>query len=395
MRHPPFTSSAKQPIEFVPEIQDADGYKRKRSANIAKMQQASQRRLSAIDEELHKQQSGTVVQDADLVKSLTTERATVEVDLAKIPDEYGIMERNLDFMREKYPTPQRFILAVPTNVEREQINARLISLGLQQITQEQIRATMIEELYLQDWSEPGQPPLNPSENESAADDRANFLDGCWLRQQAHDAAIEMWQQQEVERLIDEMEGAPRREREEIPPKIISVREQARMQRLIDHMMTHSQRLRDLAAANVDFNRQNAVILVRMHLIGVQGFTPPMPIERNAHTRALNEDVVLALRDVVDDASWNEVVGFIDRMYQVDGSEEKNFDSLPEKLPLHNGSTGASESPASSDGNSTGSPSTPAPVAESATITEASSASTSGFDTVPVSSPEKPSPTVEG
>lgn len=383
---PPIHSSALHPIEFIPAHQDADTHQRQRTAQLRKEEQAHDRRASEIQ---------AAVNAGDLDEAAHQEALGV-LDAARAHTQasWGVLERNLEFMRRQFPTPQVFLISVPTSVEREQINSRLISLGLQQVTQEMIRATMIEELFHQDWSLPGE-EISSEINQARAEDNANFLDSVWLRQQAHDEAIRQWHEQEVERMVDELEGAPSRPRADVPVKIIGIREQSRMQILIDRMMTTSQRLRDLAASNMDFGRRNAVLLVRMHLIGVEGFTPAIPLERGRHTRALSEDAVLALREQVDDTSWNQLVSYIDQLYRLDGGEEKNSDSPPEKPSLPGGSTEPSASPATNAGSSTASPSTPAPAVESEMTTDKSSGSTSDSSTALAPTPANDSQTAEG
>jgi hypothetical protein len=384
MRVPPIPTSAIAPVEFIPSAQDTEAYRREKTRQINRAEQALDRHEAALNKEFGE---GKIEQGA-----FDQEDAIIRQRRDELIEERAFMEQTLKTMAEMYPTPQRFIVSVPTSIERDQINSRLVSLGLSQVTPEEIRATMIEELFHQDWSEPGQEPLDEHGQVSKAEEYANFLDSVWMRQEAHDAAIARWQEQEVERLEDEWAGAPAREPTEMPLKIISVRDQAKMKLLIDRMMKQSQRLRDLAASNLDFGRRNAVLLVRMHLIGVSGFEPAKPIVQDPRTRALPEDVVDALREQVDDVAWNELVAFIDRMYRLDGGEEKNSDSPLEKLSAPSGLTEPSGVPASSAGSSTASLSTPAPVEESETITAPLSGSTSALTTEPEPKRQSDSPT---
>lgn len=372
---PPIHTTAAVAIEFTPACQDADRYKMKRTEALRTREQALDRRLDAVPAS----ETGFYAEE---------QKAEIEViaaEQAAVRDDWGTMERNIAFMRKTYPTPQTFLIVVPTSVEREQVNSRFIQLGLQQITQEMIRATMIEELFHQDWS--GQVAhegaWTASQNEAAAEERANFLDSVWMRQEAHDAAVAAWQEQEVERIIDADQGAPDRPATPMPPKIIGLREQSKLQLLVDHMMTNSQRLRDLAASAQDFARRNAMLLVRMHVVGVTGFEPTIPLERDMRTRALSDAAVAALREQVDDLSWHELVAYIDRLYKIDEAERKNSDSPLGKPPLPSGSDEPSGDQASSDGSSTVSSSTPALDDGSATIIAKSLPSTSGSSTAPV------------
>lgn len=375
MTTPPFLASTTHAQEYIPTSQNVELYRLNRTAELKQREQSQARERASLEATL-----ATSPNDEEALDALK-ELAAAELRTA---DGWGEMERHLVEMKAKYPTPQVFLVDIPTSTQREQINSRLISLGLQQITQEQIRMTMIEELFHQDWTPPGAEKLSPSENEGVAEDNANFLDSVWLRQQAHDEAIERWKEQEVERIADQKHGAPAREAAPMPPKIIGIREQSRLTLLIDRMMTQSQRMRDLAAANMDFGRRNAILLVRMHVVGVRGFTPAMPLERDRLTRTLSEETVNALREQVDDQSWLELVAYIDRLYKVDGGEEKNSDSPLGRSPLPSGSTEPSGDPASNGGSSTESSSSPAQGDGSATIIGMLSGSTSDSDAAPAS-----------
>jgi len=339
----PIPVTALNTVEYTPTPQDAQRYKREKGYEILLMR----RRLD----------SGEPLGDEarELSKAIV--------------DEQEFMERTLDTMRRTYPKPMTFVLQVPTTVEREQINSRLISLGLSQVTQERMRATMIDELFYQDWGKG-----SDAENEAEAENLANFLDSVWLRQEAHDVAIARWQEQEVERVRDEADGAPPRPSAEMPPKIIGVREAAKSTLLVETMMAQSQKLRDLAAQASDFNRMNALLLVRANVLG--GSNIPIELARDPLTKALPESQALALREAMDDASWHDLVGKIDGMYRLDGGEEKNFDWPPERPLPQDGSIEPSDDSANSDGSSTSSSTTLPLGGVSATIIEPSSAYTS-------------------
>lgn len=381
---PPIPTSNLALTPFTPSVQDADRYEREKTEALGKRGAALERRRRALVEQ-------TVYGDKETLDAIAEKRA-IDQDQALLDGEYETMRQKAAEMRARYPKPMTFFLTVPTSVEREQINSRLITLGLNQVTQEEIRATMIEELYAQDWTPPGAEPLEPSQNEAHADSLADFLDSVWLRQEAHDAAITQWQEQEVERVIDEMEGAPARERAEPPVKIITVREGSRLQLLVNDMMARSERLRALAARQQDFARQNSMMLVRMHVAGVEGFTPTVPLERHPRLRALSAEAVDALREQIDDATWHELVTHIDSCYKVDGGERKNSDSPLGKPPLPSGSTEASGDTASSDGSSTNSSTTHRLVDESVMTIDRSSTSISGSSETPALKVVDPSPT---
>jgi hypothetical protein len=333
MRPLPIPTSALRTVPYIPENQDAERYKAEAIADLRKRQQAHDRRWE-----------NPVEAGSDLEKERDAGRTNLHNEFAEIEDRYQAM-------RAKYPEPQTFILAIPTSVERDMLNSRLVSLGLKQATPEVLKATLIEELFHQRWHEPepGE-EFDPNKNETLAEAHANLLDSVWMRSEAHDAAIAQWQEVERERIVDEMEGAPAREPTPLPTKIISARDNARAQLLIDRMMSESQRLRDIAAHNMDFARQNSMMLVRLHVVDAPwaGF----PVERDPKNGALSDATIKALRELVDDVSWHALVGHIDRMYLLDGGEEKNSVSPLGSSTPPTGSPAPSVDPETSGGSST-------------------------------------------
>lgn len=355
MRTIPIPTSALRTVEYIPEAQDAELYKAEAIRNLREREQAHDRRWTDPVEPGSKEQT-----ERDAAKTLLTA-------------EYAEIEAEYQRMRAKYPTPQTFTIAIPTSVERDQLNSRLVALGLSQPTQEVLRATMIDELFYQRWYEPedGQ-EFDANRNETIAEEHANLLDSVWMRSQAHDAAIESWQEQERERSKDEMAGAPYRPATPMPVKVISARDNARAQLLIDRMMAQSQRMRDLAANQMDFARRNAMMLVRMHLVAAPW--ADFPVERDPKNNAISAEAVSNLREAMDDTSWTQLVGHIDRMYQLDGYERKNSVSPLESSPLPGGSTEPSDVSADSGGNSTTSNIVPLHADASETTTDRSSVS---------------------
>ena len=399
MLTPPIHTSAAVPVEFIPPVQDVEMFRRVATADISRRQEALDRRISAFN---IGRREGRADSEPDN-PGFDQEETAIATERVAIAEARETMDRTVAEMTAARPTPQVFLIAVPTSVERDRINARLVSLGLSQVGQEQMRATMIDELFYQDWRPDGyEGEWTAAQNEAAAEDHANFLDGVWQRNEAHDLAITRWQEQERERILDEADGAPPRPRADLPPKIITPRENAKQQLLIDRMMKRSQRLRNLAAEGADFSRQDAVILVRAHLVGVQGFDPPVPIERDRQTKALSEAAVLALREAIDDRSWVELVSFIDRLYKVDGGEEKNSVSPLGKLSRPSGLPAPRDGSASSDGNSTStstpiipgnvSSSIPAPAAGSERTIDRLFGSTSDSSMAPAETPPSSSQT---
>jgi hypothetical protein len=277
-----------------------------------------------------------------------------------------------------------FVLRIPTPTERDRIGARLYELGVTTVSQETIRATLIDELFKQDWSVLASDGIVRNEedrenfNELYAEECAEFLDGYWQRSEVDQEATSRWQEQEVQRVLDEAAGAPARAPAPQPVRTIKSREHARAKLLVDDMQERSTRLRSLAARQMDYGRQNGTMMGRLHILSMEPKDPenwPVVLERVDDL--ITEESIDQLREHIGDGAWREIVGGIDGHYALDEEEEKNFDSPPEKPSGQIGSHERSGESESSDGRSTESPTTAAPTDGSETTIAKSSVSTSG------------------
>lgn len=283
-----------------------------------------------------------------------------------------------------------FVIRIPTPSERDMIGTRLFELGLTSVTQETIRATMVDELYKIDWAadapdpEEAGTPDRAAYNEAAADERAEFLDGYWQRQSVDELATERWMEQEAERVRDEGAGADPKEPTPQPVKTIKVREHARAKLLIDDMMERSVRLRMLAARQMDYGRQNAQMMVRLHVLALQwdsdGGKRQLPesvkLERD-ETGLVTTESVDSIREWIGTRAWDELVNRIDNHYSLSEEERKNSDLPLAKLSDQTGSHEQSGGSELNDGSSTDSSTGPVQTDGSGTITGKSSGSRSG------------------
>ncbi|MBX9814080.1 MAG: hypothetical protein K2X76_05200 [Sphingomonas sp.] len=277
-------------------------------------------------------------------------------------------------------TPPTFMIKVPTTLERDMLNPRLLQLGLTTASDEAMRASMIEALYEIDWKSEIDGVGN---NEAYADDLADFLDGYWQREQIEVEARQRWNAQETERLLDIAAGAPVRPAEEKMPRLISPREAAKAKLLGDRVL-ETPRLRKLLAKKLDFSRRNALLLVRMHVVAVTGIEG-VSLSRDVRDDALEEQAALDLRETLEqrygkaagEAAWLELVTQIDRLYSLDEFEMGNSASPLEKRPDRTGSTEPNGAIATSGGFSTASNTDPVPAAGSETNIANSSGSGSG------------------
>jgi hypothetical protein len=207
------------------------------------------------------------------------------------------------------------LIRVPTMLEREQVGARLTSLGLSPVTEVIMRATMIDALW-------------DVFSANDAEENAQFLDGYWQRQMVHETVLALWQEQETQRLEDEMAGAPSREPYVMPKGIVSIRETARANLLFEEMMAKSQRLRDLAASRMDYQRRTNMLLVRMHVADSCNLSPNLDGSSRmdnliVQNGLLGEATAEWLHERLHGQAWNELNQHIDSLYELSGQEEKN------------------------------------------------------------------------
>lgn len=328
----------------------------------------------AHNELVEQQRVGTIV--GTHASDMIAEAWSKKIDLfAKVSNE----RRKAEEAFAEIGLPPTFIIKVPTAVEREQINVRLVQMGLTSVSDEQLRASLIETLYEVKWSvELENPEIN---DEAHADELAALLDGFWQQEIIQGQAFAQWRSQELERSLDEMSGAPARPAEPTPPRIISVRQEAQVRILTDRLMEEP-RMRRIIAKRLDFARRNAVIIVRMNLVGVEGLD--VELIHEPLMNVLTEDSVNALRNAIDarfgkqrgNDAWVELVGHIDLLYSLDEFERGNSDSPLGKPLDQTGSIAPSGATAISDGSSMASTIAAPPVAEFVTITGSAFASTS-------------------
>lgn len=339
---------------------------------------------------VEQQRAGTIV--GTHASDMIAEAWSKKIDLfAKVSNE----RRKAEEAFAEIGLPPTFIIKVPTAVEREQINVRLVQMGLTSVSDEQLRASLIETLYEIKWAAELEKP--EIDDEAHADELAALLDGFWQQEIIQGQAFAEWRTQEVERTLDEMNGAPARPAEPTPSRLISVRQEAQVRLLTDRLMEEA-RMRKILAKRLDFARRNAVIIVRMNLVGVEGLD--VELVHEPLMNVLSEDSVNALRNAIDDRfgkqrgndAWVELVAHIDLLYSLDEFERGNFDSPLGKPLDQTGSIGLSGDTAISDGSSMASTIAAAPVAAFATITGSAFASTSECEEAADSGPGSNGPT---
>lgn len=276
--------------------------------------------------------------------------------------------------------PPGLRLRIPTGVEKDMLTSRLVTMGVEQTPDSLMRAVMIDDLY------------NIYDDEEA-DRRANLLDSFWQLQEVEARAQMLWEEREVERLLDQQYGAPEIEAEVRPPSLLSPRHKAQAELYTHEMLQKSTRLRDLVKKNVEFQSVQNMALVRLHVASTQSMpdfaSTPLEFEVDDPSILVLESAQ-RLRNALSDEDWADLVREIDGLYGLSPSAEKNSDSRPGKPSDPIGSPEPSAASESSDGSLTGSSIEPAPTAGSETTTGLSS----GFTSAPAGQTSSPGRTEE-
>jgi hypothetical protein len=287
-----------------------------------------------------------------------------------------------------------FQLRVPGWDDRDMIAARLYSLGVREVSSDQIRSLMISELY----------SIFPDEAE--ADDNARFLEGFWQRQQQFSLATAEWDEQEAIRRQDaiiagiEFEAAPR------PVETTSPRERARAALLTSDLTDGSERLRNKLTDQNLYNMRYAALMVRLVVAGWMGlkteaaFEPRLALDAPVLSKATVDSLRSELMELDGTgAAWDELAAACEAAYDLPSSAEGNSSSQPGSSSLPAGSETKSTASDTSDGKSTSSeetapaaasPIAPTPGDTSQPTTETLSVSSLVSDTVTT----RPSPTAE-
>lgn len=259
----------------------------------------------------------------------------------------------------KKPPKPVFYIAVPTLTERETIGSLMFELGLVQVSRDTVRNATLEECLA----------LLGDEGEETA----LFLESHWQQTAFYEDQLELWAEQEQQRMLDEWENpATKREALPQPPQLTTLNDRLRAKRVVDEIVSQSQRLRRLLAQQTRYAKESEIMMVRVHLRGWEG----LATQREAHAgggqvELITEDCATALREEIGPDAWRELWLEIDGQYKLTGQEVGNSGSRPANGSQSIGSTPAPEEESGASlGTETASKSssTPAPEAESGTTT---------------------------
>lgn len=244
-------------------------------------------------------------------------------------------------------------LREPTEHEGDLLGMELFRRGVAPVTQETIRATMIDEIYVLFTTEvEGQP------DESKADEFAALLEEVWQHEGAYQAAVEIWKEQEIQRRRDKALGAAVPEADDFPKNNCPVRTKARSQLLIDDVTAKSQRIRDLIVQQNGYEFAQRRMIARLYITDWKNCgSKPVFVEGD---EMLTEASLDGLWKEIGPAARREVEREIESSFDLGEEERKNSD-----LPAGSGQEGSgSQEPSSAseskDGSLTGSSSEQTP-----------------------------------
>lgn len=257
-----------------------------------------------------------------------------------------------------------FYLRVPNWEDRDMVSLRMYSLGVREVTPEQIQNLVISEIYT-------------IMDEAAADEEARFLEGYWQRQRQHQRDLVDWQEQEAVRRLDERESGMEFTAAPRPEPTVTARESARVNNLVSDVTDGSQRLRDKLADQNLYQRRFGMTLARLQIAGWSGLKTEAVFEGRPiiDAQALSKDTVEGLRHELMElsnsgAAWDELVAECEALYDMPRSTEKNSSSPRESSSPPAGSPTRSTESASSDGSSTSSEATANQPGSSSELTRA-------------------------
>lgn len=248
-----------------------------------------------------------------------------------------------------------FTLRQPTEGEAERLGFELYRLGFSPISQETVRATMIDEIYNLYTKD-----VDGSPDETEADTKASILEEVWQHEAAYQAQVQLWTEQERQRLADKKVGVPVEDAAEFPTNPCPVRTRARSQLLIDDIIAKSQRMRNLTVEQNGYQFVQARWILRIYITGWKGLKVKPEFENDALTDACLD----ALINEIGATARRQLSAHIEDLFDLAEEERKNSDLPAESGPPENGSPEPSDASASSGGNSTASSSEATPAAES-------------------------------
>lgn len=255
---------------------------------------------------------------------------------------------------ENREPPVSIILREPTEGEVDRLGVELYRRNIRPVDVNSVRATMIDELYR-------------IYDEAKADEAAGLIEQVWAAEGEHQARVEMWIEQERERLRDIKGGAPEYPSAEYPRPNVSIRVQSRAQLIRDELVEKSDRIRDITIRGQQYDIEQKRMQTRLYILGWTGLSTP--VEKDETGEAITESCLDQMAAEIGPQATRELVKHMDGLFDLTMEEVGNSDLPAESGQNPNSSPTPSDESASSNGNSTKSDIEPTPVAASPAVTE--------------------------
>lgn len=225
-----------------------------------------------------------------------------------------------------------FHLRIPTWEDRDMIALRIYSLGVREITPEQIQAMTVSEMF------------EVYDDEERAERDSTWLESHWSAQKQYREALQNWAEQEAIRRLDAKE-AKRKFKEEAPPKDPSTaRDKARANLVVQEVTDKSRRLREKLADQQLYEKRFQHTMARLQIAGWVGLATEATFDRAPAMDApcLSKETIEQLRGELEaldstGAAWEELIAEAGGMFDLPRSAEKNLSSLPGNTSPPNGS----------------------------------------------------------
>lgn len=269
-----------------------------------------------------------------------------------------------------------FLIPPVSEADLDDLGMELFRHNIAPTTQETFRAKFFDEIY-------------EIYEEGEADELANMLDAHWQAEDQHKEAMDDWQLEEDQRLIDIEMGAEHRDPKPLPKRLTSPRERARAVSFAEDLKQKSRVLRDFVVEMQTYSKRASSGLARIILSGWEGLETPFVKEHGI----VPEETYRALRNEIGRAAIAQLELAVVSSKVLERTEVGNFVWPPESKPVENGSAEQNSDQEPNDGNSTGSPTGQTPAEESAKTTAESFGSTGSFDGDPSNNVSIPAETL--
>jgi hypothetical protein len=239
-----------------------------------------------------------------------------------------------------------FFVRVPTWEDRDMVSLRLYTMGVREVTADNIQHLIVSELF-------------EVMEEDEADEAARFCEGFWARQRMHNIDMQRWGEQEAIRQGDEIAAGRKFEATPPPPETTTARERARINLIAADVTDGSERLRNKIADQQLYTKRFAAAVTRLMIAGWKGLKTEAQWDARPSLDAptLSKETIEQLRSELMEldatgAAWEELTNFCERQFDLPRSAEKNSHSPVANISGQATSTTKNSASENNDGSST-------------------------------------------